>query len=115
MSSFFERLFASNGNISIDSFTPPELLNTAGQKMKGPDQLSAIEQVAAEFDNISVAWGWYVEQGRITMLIRQMLPGLYRYSYTRSTEEELLSLIRAASSALARGCAIWSRLATGRR
>jgi DNA-binding SARP family transcriptional activator/predicted ATPase/tetratricopeptide (TPR) repeat protein len=77
-----------------------ELLAEAGREMGGPDQLAAIKQLAAEFDNISVAWRWHVEQGRFRLLIQEMLPALFRFSVIRSTGEELLSLVRLASAAL---------------
>ncbi len=80
-----------------------ELLASAGREMGGADQLAANQQVAAEFDNISVAWRWHVEQERFAILISQMLPALFRFSAIRSTGEELLSLVSLALEKLRPG------------
>lgn len=72
-----------------------DLMVTAEREMRGPDQLAATDTVALELENISAAWAWHVEQEHFHAL-EPMLPGLYRYAFTRSAGEEILSLILRA-------------------
>ncbi|UCG25129.1 MAG: hypothetical protein JSW55_03795, partial [Chloroflexota bacterium] len=77
-----------------------EMLNEAAGRMKGPEQLAAFDQVAADLDNIRAAWLWRVEQRQFSSIIKQMLPGLMSFWLARSGGTEMLPLVSRARAAL---------------
>jgi len=54
-------------------------LEIINQDMRGPAQAEAFSEIASEFVNIRIAWNWLVECKDFEVLVRKVLPPLYRY------------------------------------
>jgi predicted ATPase/DNA-binding CsgD family transcriptional regulator/predicted negative regulator of RcsB-dependent stress response len=79
-----------------------QLLQRLGEKMKGREQLEAFDQVGIEFESVRSAWQWLTKQGRVDVLVENMLPALALYCAPRWRGSELRTLIAMAQAVLGR-------------
>ncbi len=63
------------------------------QAMKGVHQKQAFNLVATEFQNVHLAWHWFVEQGQFETVVYKMLPAIFWYCEARGKVFELLHLL----------------------
>jgi predicted ATPase/DNA-binding SARP family transcriptional activator len=85
-------------------------------KMAGPQQLEALLQLEADFENIRTAWLWAVQAHQYT-LIDHALDALFHWFFwlQRSRQQEGLALLESArqawtSSSSARAHRVWGRI-----
>jgi predicted ATPase/DNA-binding SARP family transcriptional activator len=71
-----------------------EMTHAQGELLKGPQQITATEQIEVELENIIATWEWLVQSERYEILIDQMLPGLFLYFAARSRGQQLVSLVK---------------------
>ncbi len=75
-------------------------LDELDQKMRGPDQDEAFNEIAIEFVNLQIAWNWNSEKMNFDALVHQILPPIYRFCEARLKSSELLQLVAVALNAL---------------
>ena len=74
-------------------------LSAQGERLQGPDQQGALAEIEQEFENITVAWQWLVDQGD-AIGITAAIDGLYHFTAIRSRFRQALTLFGAARLAL---------------
>jgi tetratricopeptide (TPR) repeat protein len=66
------------------------------ERMRGPEQLSALQDLAEEFDtNVKAAWDWLVVESSWTEIREKMAMGLFQFGLIR-WHEELIEWLREA-------------------
>ena len=69
------------------------------QPLQGPQQRAALDLIQADFENISVAWRWAVQQHEFALLAAAVHP-LFLYCDVRGTYREGMILFAAAAEEL---------------
>jgi predicted ATPase/DNA-binding CsgD family transcriptional regulator len=67
--------------------------------LKSPSQTTALDEIAADFDNIRQAWGWLIEK-RDFPAARSIIPSLYAFCDMRSRFYEGEAIFRLANEGL---------------
>ncbi len=77
--------------------------------LKQPEQLTAVQEIEDNFDNIRQAWDWSV-QNRHVENIHAMLDSLYLFGYLRSRYREIVALFEQGFEVAADGTSLYGRL-----
>ncbi|HEX6383212.1 MAG TPA: tetratricopeptide repeat protein, partial [Anaerolineae bacterium] len=71
------------------------------EEMRGPNSAEAFVAAAADTANVQAAWRWLVARRRFETIVRQMLPGFFRYCEIRIRAPLLVPLVEMTRDALA--------------
>jgi predicted ATPase len=78
-----------------------DLFHETNQMMNGPQQKEAIRIVAAEFDNVRVAWKWLIADGRVVEAVDELMPALFRFCEAQLKALDMNALLIPAQKGLA--------------